>query len=459
MLSERGTYCGAFQTLLSGGAGRPVMIHELGASSAQYAPERIAAFDRATLYSSLAAGANGFLLWCYTDAAPETYRRAPYLRAPHETQFGLTTWDRQDRPAGVELRKFSQLVAQMDLTGIEPETPQAAVIVPHEWAAPQGSFSRLGLSGPSVVPYVSTQEGGVVTSGAPVWTAGHEDGETNLWLVGAWLSTLILARRAGLKVAFPREYSEWQKAPLLFLPSPLTSTERNFVHVHTRFWEQVRAYVKDGGAVYASLCADAAVPEMADLFGARLADHSPVEAVTLTLVNEFGGLQPGETFRFTPTATSPKHWPATLELDGGQVIATDQEGRPALVANSAGPGKTLLCAYPLESYLAVQPAAFEGSQDAHRIYQAFRRWAGIEPLFQSNQPGVEVAALAGQTHGYTILASHSDQPLQVTLSSRLAVRDLGKITHDSRQDLTPIKDQTWSLQIDAYEGAILEWRL
>ena len=56
MLSERGTYGGAFQTTLSLGAGQPVMIHEFGASSAQYNPERIAHFDRVTLYSGLAAG-------------------------------------------------------------------------------------------------------------------------------------------------------------------------------------------------------------------------------------------------------------------------------------------------------------------------------------------------------------------------------------------------------------------
>ena len=98
MLSERGTYAGAFETTLSLGAGRPVMIHEFGASSAQYDPERIAAFDRVILYSGLAAGACGFLPWCYTDAAPGLFRRVPYLRAPHETQFGLTTWDRQERP-------------------------------------------------------------------------------------------------------------------------------------------------------------------------------------------------------------------------------------------------------------------------------------------------------------------------------------------------------------------------
>ena len=49
MLSERGTYGGAFQTALSLGAGRPVMIHEFGASSAQYSPDPIAQFDRVTM--------------------------------------------------------------------------------------------------------------------------------------------------------------------------------------------------------------------------------------------------------------------------------------------------------------------------------------------------------------------------------------------------------------------------
>ncbi|MGE5725204.1 MAG: beta-galactosidase, partial [Acidobacteriota bacterium] len=70
MLSERGTYGAAFETALSGSAGRPTMIQEMGASSAQYTPEAVAAFDRVSMYSSLGAGANGFLLWCFTDAAP-----------------------------------------------------------------------------------------------------------------------------------------------------------------------------------------------------------------------------------------------------------------------------------------------------------------------------------------------------------------------------------------------------
>jgi endo-1,4-beta-mannosidase len=120
MISERGTYCGAFQTALSNSVGKPAMIQELGAGSAQYSPERVAIFDRVTMYPGLAAGANGFLLWCYTDAAPQQLDRVPYLRAPHEAQFGLTTWDRQDRPRAKGFSEFATAVEQMDLGGLAP---------------------------------------------------------------------------------------------------------------------------------------------------------------------------------------------------------------------------------------------------------------------------------------------------------------------------------------------------
>jgi endo-1,4-beta-mannosidase len=452
MLSQRGTYCGAFQTLLSGGAGHPVMIHELGASSAQYSPERIAAFDRATMYSSLAAGANGFLLWCYTDAAPENFRRVPYLRAPHETQFGLTTWDRQDRPAGIELRRFSQMAARLDLSGLAPAPAEAGLIVPHEWSKPHGDFSKFGLSGASPIPYVSVQDGNDAADGGR-----SKEGEANQWLVGAWLSALILARRAGLKVVFPREYDAWQKLELLLLPSPLTSTEHNLVHVHTPFWDSVKEYVQKGGAVYASVCTDAAIPEMEGLFGARLSDHTPEEAVTLTITAAFADLVPGEIFQYKPAGTPP-HWPATLDLYGGQVIATDHHGRPALVANTFGNGKTLLCAYPIESYLAVQPAAFEREENTHRIYRAFRQWAGIMPLFQTDQPSVEVGALAGPGRGYAVLANHSPEVRKVAVTSRLPIKSACLITPTGTQPLV-VEDKGWPLTLQGYDGAIVEWTL
>jgi hypothetical protein len=452
MLSERGTYCGAFQSRLSAGAGKPVMIHELGASSAQYTPERIAAFDRTTLYSSLGAGTNGFQLWCYTDAAPQTFHRTPYLRAPHETQFGLTTWDRRDRPAGAMLREFNRMLERLDLDDLLPEPAQAALIVPHEWAKPHGDFSRLGIQGASPIPYVSTQDGGALSgeSAASTW-------DDNLWLTGAWLSAFILARRAGLGVAFPREYTPLQDHPLLLLPSPLTSTERNLVHVHTRFWETARAHVEAGGTLYASLCADAAIPEMAGLFGACLSDHAPQDQVRLKMVTRFGELEEGREFHLPTPAGGPRYSPAVLELAGGEVVAVDAQGHPALVSHTCGEGKTLLCVYPLEAILARIPAAFEGPDETHRLYRALRQWAGIVPLFETDHPSVEVSALLSpdRSRGYIVLANHSGEDRRVTVTTALPLSAARRIIPDGDQPLELVNGQ-FSVEINAWDGMVVE---
>lgn len=452
MLSERGTYGAAFETALSGSAGRPTMIQEMGASSAQYTPEAVAAFDRVSMYSSLGAGANGFLLWCFTDAAPEQYSKVPYLRSPHETQFGLTTWDRKDRPQGIEFRKFSQIVARLDLTGTEPAPAEAGIIVPNEWSKPHGDFSRFGLTGPEAIPYVSTSEGMAVAGQQPPNLS-----DDNAWLTGGWLSSFVLAHRAGLKADFPREYSDWQRHAMLLLPSPLTSTDALLVHVHTDFWAKAREYVAQGGALYASVSADAAIPQMEQLFGARLADHVPVSDVTLKIVAPFGDLKPGETFHYPSVPNDPRHWAAILQVNGGRIIAVDQDGRPALVANSVGKGKTLLSAYPLESYLAAVPGVFDRPESTYRIYKAFADWAGVRPAFSSDQPSVEVRALNGQGRGYAVLANHTAQPQKVTVVTTLPVKSLHQLTPAGTSPL-PLHGSSWTMDLQPYGGAVVEWQ-
>lgn len=443
MLSERGTYAAAFETALSLGAGKPVMIHEFGASSAQYSPQRIAHFDNVTLFSGLAAGACGFLPWCYTDAAPALFKQTPYLRSPHETQFGLTTWDRQERPRGAVLRDFARILAQLDLFGVEPAIGDAALIVPDEWAKPLGDFSHLGLQGTGAIPYTSVQD-------------GFDTHEPNLWLTRALLNAFILARRAGLKVDLPREYSNWHNRPLLLLPAPLTSTERTLVHVHTTFWERLRAYVANGGLVYASLCADAAIPEMGELFGATLADHTALSDVTLTFDQQWGALAEGATLHYQAEQSNPKHWPVTLDIGTGWVIAHDQADRPALVAHRYGKGHTLLSAYPLESYLAVLPEAFERPEQSHEIYRGLVQHAGFQPLFASDQPHVEAAGLVGAGRGYAVLANHQPTPTRVTITSRKNLHSVTQISPDGRHPLA-LQNNQWALDLLGYAGAVIEW--
>lgn len=452
MVSQRSTYGAAFETTLSGGAGKPVMMQELGASSAQYSPEKIVDFDRTSLYSALGAGANGFLLWCYTDAAPAQYTRVPYLRSAHETQFGLTTWDRKVRPQGAAFEKFEEVVRQLNLAGVAPASADAAIVIPQEWSHIPGDQQHFGLTGPAELPYVSQVEGGAVNGQAPSPYQGNQ------WLMSAVLSSFILAHQAGLKPAMPRELADWTRYPAVLLPSPLTATDPISIHVHTDFWAKAQRYVRQGGVLYASLSADAAIPHMTRLFGARMTDSIPAAGVTLRVIKSFGGLAPGDTLHLLAPDGDARYWGTGLEVGSGEVIAVDQQGRPALIANRLGKGRTLLSAYPLEAYLGNQPMAFDTGESVYRLYRALVQWADLRPVVATDQPAVEAAALDAGGHGYIVLVNHSDVSHQALISTSLPVHSLKPLGDGSPGPSVGHVGVGWSVAVPAWDGVVLEWR-
>jgi beta-galactosidase len=453
LLSARGTYGAAFEIALSQGAGRPVMIHEMGGSTVQFAPERVAAYDRAQIYSGIGAGSIGVDLWCYADASPQQFHKVPYLRTPQETGWGMTTWDRQDKPLAREFNKISQVVGRLDLAGIAPAPADIGIVIPDEWAKPHGDFSHFGLTGPEVTPYVSTADADAIP-GRPQ----PDVSSANRWLISSVLTSFILARQAHLKADFPREYADWATRPILFMPSPITSTADPFLaHVHSDFYEKARKYVEDGGFLYASVASDGAVPNMDSLFGARLVDRAISSEVTLTITAPFGDLKPGDTFHYVVPTQTIESWGTILEVSTGKVIAVDQDNRPALITNEIGRGKTLLSAYALEHYLANVPAAFDKPEHTHRIYEAFRDWVGIKPAFRADQALVEVSALNGDHRGYVVVVNHSAEQQNVTVSTTTGAHSISRITH---QGATPIamNGSSWKMALDPYDGAILEWK-
>ena len=454
LLSARGTYGAAFEIALSQGAGRPAMIHEMGASTAQFSPERVAAYDRAQIYSGLGAGSIGLDLWCYTDASPEQFRKVPYLRTPQETGWGMTTWDRQDKPLAREFRKIARIVGQLDLTGLAPAPADMAIIIPDEWAKPHGDFSRFGLAGGEVIPYVSVADGSAVPG-----QALPDVSEANHGLMGSALASFILGRRAGLKADFPREYSDWSKYAMVFLPSPITGTDVPFLaHVHTDFYARARKYVETGGSLYASLAADGAVPDMASLFGARMMDRIVSSEVTIRFVEPFGDFEPGETLSYSLPSASPKSWGTLLEVSTGKVIAVDQDGNPALVTNSLGSGRTLLSAYPIEHCIAETAAAFDKPESTHRLYAAFRDWAGVRPAFAGDNPKVELSALSGAGRGYLIAVNHGFEPQAVAIRATQSVRSLTRVASGGPEPVS-FDGAVWRLNIAPFDAVIVEWKL
>lgn len=452
MLSERSTYGAAFQIALSRGAGRPAMVHEMGASTAQYSPERVAQYERTSLYSALAAGSIGVDLWCFTDAAPEQWAQLPYLRTPQETEWGLVTWDRKDKPRGREFRRLAQTVARMTPSALAPA--DAAIVVPHEWAKPHGDFSRppgAGPNGAGPIPYVSTEDS---VGSAEKSASGNE------WLMGSLLTSFILARRAGIKADFPREYGDWDKRPLVLLPSPLTATSTPFLtHVLTDFYARARRYVEGGGTLYASVAADAAIPNMPSLFGARLADTNTATQIEVRITKTFGALTAGETYAFNVPIASARYWGSLLEVEGGDVIAVDQDNHPAIVVNKLGRGTTILSAYPFESWLAVTPSAFDAKdfrvkpQLVDRLHRSIRGLAP-KPRFEVETPEVEATALDAQ---HLVLVNHGPEPRHVEVRANVPVLSADRLTPTGKDPL-PVAGGRFTVDLEPWNGAILEHR-
>jgi len=244
---------------------------------------------------------------------------------------------------------------------------------------------------------------------------------------------------------------------MLFLPSPLTSTNSHLVHVHTDFYEKAKVYVEHGGFLYASIAADGAIPDMEAIFGARVADTVTASEVTLNVVAAFGSLKPGDTFHYSVPGANPRYWGALLEVKGGKVIAVDQDGRPALVANVLGAGKTLLSAYPIEAYLAAVPSAFEKPENSHRIYEAFREWTGHKSQVFTDQPSVEAGSLNADHRGYVIVVNHSADAQHVRLTAAMPVRSLNRVGADGAKAV-PLEGSSWKMDLEAHQAAVLEWK-
>lgn len=446
LLSMRVTYAAAFETMLARGAGKPVMVQEFGASSAQFTPERIARYYNTMMYSALGSGAHGLVAWCFTDAEEATWSRVPYLRCPHETQFGVTDARKQARPAGEELRKLSRVLSQMEFGSISLPLLQAGIIVPHEFAYGP-DYSRYGINEPHLSLYISAEE---------AWVEKRERRSGVVLPVSSWLSAFILAKEAHLEVGFPREYDSWEKLPLILLPSPLTSTSLSFNHVHTTFWRRAQRYVEAGGTLYASLSGDAAIPEMEDLFGASLEDRIiPRGWAEIEMVEDFHGLKKGQRFRYQ-VGPSPADMGYLLRVRAGEIIAIDQEGNPVIVAHSLGQGRTLLSAYPLEHYLAQTPGAFEGEEPTWRLYRALRNHAGLRSLFDCDNPRVELGLLPCSNEGYLVVVNHGEEPIRTLITTALSLEEVRELVPDGARRLAH-DEHGWEVDLDGFCGTIFHW--
>jgi hypothetical protein len=362
------------------------MLHEYGASSAQYAPERIAAYDRLLSWSALGGGAIGFYAWYWTDAEPAAFRRAPYVRMPHETQFGVTEHAGVLRPRGRVLGQLAQTLTDpgLDLVATTADGPWAvaAISVPQEYAHPYDP-AGFGLDGAASGAY------------RPAERDWYPD-RVVATLVRGRLNAIVLADRAGIAGLPPRDLDDAPPDAALLLPAPLTTSTNSLWHVRTGLWDRLPELTARGGVVYLSCSAETAIPELARLAGVRILDRAPVtEPTVLKFVEPWGAAGPGDVIRIPAGGADPHLRGVLLEPLDARVVAVDGAGRPALTCVDRGTGAVVVCGYPIELLLAGIEPPIRAHHPRPRRGRAYRpgRRSG-----RDHQPRRRLGHRAGQLH-------------------------------------------------------------
>jgi endo-1,4-beta-mannosidase len=445
LLARRMTHAGAFETALARGAGCSVMVHEYGASSTQFDPERIATFDRLTTWTSFGAGAIGFYAWCWTDADPVSYSRAPYVRMPHETQFGVTAHDGERRPRLRALSELASVLGSLDLDGFASDGPTctAAIPVPHEYVRPYDE-EAYGLN-PPAGPYL------------PAEAAWDPDRDVKP-LVRAWINAYTLAARAGVSASFPRENLDgrWPDAKLLLVPAPLTTTTNSLLHLRTSTWQRAADIHAAGGTLYLSCSADTAIPGLERFAGVRIIDRAPVKShVVLRFVEPFGDLNTDDEIRLPAPPPSPHLRGALLEPLDARVLAVDDDGNPVLTIVSRGTGATVVCGHPLELILASIPDAHGSRDNTWRLYNGLVQTSGAQAPATVAHADVTVGVLSGPDGAMLIATNHGSAPIAAPLRFAGAVFDVTCIPMPGAR-FEHGSDTT--LQLDAHAVGIVTWR-
>ena len=454
LLGSRMTHAAAFETALAAGAGRPVMVHEYGASSAQFDPELVAAYDRLLAWSALGRGAIGALAWCWTDAEPAAFGRAPYVRQPHETQFGVTDHRGELRPRGRVLAELAATIRAVgdELDGLAGDGPGAvaAIPVPHEYVKPYDP-AAFGLDDAPAGPYEPAER---------TWSPERDPRP----LVRGWLNGFVLAARAGVAAAFPRERLDdrWPETRLLIVPAPLSTTSSSLHHLRTSFWRGAGDHFARGGSLWLSVSADSALPEMADLAGCHLADRAPADRPgVLRFVRPWGPFAANDELALPDgDGTLATRW-ARLAVDDAEVVAVDPDGGPGLVVARRGSGIVATCAAPVELLLAAAPGSHGPADRSPGLYAGLIGLAGIREAAGVDHPDVTTGSLSGPDGGALVATNHGPSAARITVRLPAGATEARAYDQLGAQPLATEPagaDAALEIELAAHGARLIGWR-
>jgi Cellulase (glycosyl hydrolase family 5) len=411
----------AFACELSGSFGKPVVLEEFGLSSDLASGDNAAHYYRQVLHSSLLAGARGWLAWnnCDYDNLAD---QDPYRHHPFEMHFGITDHAGRPKPQALELARFSALVTELTERGWQRSGDEVALVVPEhlEHNEPSWSFFSRGDIRPNLFQsYIAAREAGL-----PVALVRERD----------------LLRQRGT----PAPRAQLYLAPCAkFITAPGA--------------QLLLGYARAGATVYASYFAGSGqgqigpwFPWINEAFGVvhqlryGVADVVVVDEVTFELTRDLGDLAAGTKLDFRVGGEGPARAYLPVEPAGAELLAVDDQGRPALLRNRAGDGWMVFCTYPLEHMAASRPAA--NPEPTWQLYSALAEEAGVERPVRVDDPRVVVGPITvGGDTAFLVLNVSPDEVDAELLSPANAL-----FLASSAQ-----REQVDVLHLAPYEAAVL----
>ena len=362
----------------------PVVLEEFGFSTLQFSEESHARFVEEALYSALAHGASGALVWCLSDF--EDRSEPPYEWRPLELGFGLLRADGSPKPAAEAFREFSKALEALEGLGLHSRfkrVAHAAVVVPYYvFADYEFVWYRRALG---------------------FWGS-----------VRPSLMSLALASSLGLSPAavYEGELARAANARVLFMPSVVTALAST--------WRSLLRYVESGGVLVASVARgfgdlrayhEAPTQLWRELFGVAPALRAGSEGVRLrgevVLRSSLRDLEevainvPGQilTYSVSPVDAEPLAYVDGLEA-------------PVLLRARRGKGYAYLLTLPIELIVGLQE---EPQWGLRGVYAAILRDAGVEVRYASGVPSVETVVYTDGREDLVFAINHSDRQLEASL--------------------------------------------
>ncbi|GHJ41369.1 cellulase family glycosylhydrolase [Streptomyces sp. TS71-3] len=394
----------AFECELAAVTGAPVVLEEFGLSTDTVSDENAAVYYRQTLHNSLLGGATGWIAWNNTDY-DDLWDRAPYDHHPFEMHFGITDGTGAAKPPLREMAAFAEVLGAVDFPRCRRAEADAALVVP--------AFLERGY------PYSRPADRPLI------FTSLHQG--------------YVAARAADLPTALTREADGLPgRAALYLLPATRQLTAR------TR--RELAARAEEGATVYLSFCSGEHpvtrgpwFDGLDGLFGVELqlsygvAEPIEDDVLEMTFTADFGPLSAGDVLRFPVAGNADSRAYLPVVPRGARVAAVDAHGRPALLVNDTGRGRTVLATYPLE-HMAARTARVN-PEDTHRLYAALAEVAGARRSVRVDSPYVGADVLVHEDgRRFVWLVSQSAEELTLRPATGGTLHDLA--TGERAEDVT-----------------------